>query len=348
MNLNDLPSFLKESQLYDVLSENYENGIIDQNELNQLSQYIISNDKVENIEEFKKVFDVEHYWGVDDYSLSLYAYSIFHRDEVLNYLSSLIVSEGQSEKYKSFYDDIFYSTFILENPRLMIKYLKRNYKKSPELNEICKELLLPNVDIKYDSKNSSLIFYLSGVPVASFYITIYQEYNEDEDEDEDEDEQQTNDQEDSRAFDLNTFIQNFVNKKNTRQYLSLDLDYFIYFLADKNLLIIKNNKEDSFFQIKLTRFNMPNILFCLNKILQDVILEKEDSNFNTNEKVIHYFRHLTIPRSGFSEIEIIPDKILKKWNETNVLLWKNFNEDGFTSTIINNTYEEKGQIYELL
>ena len=301
--LSQVPIFLRNSFLYKNLSEDFLE--LPQDEYIQKIFYeelsfglIVKNEEVNSLEDFKNLLDVELYWGTETFSLSLYTYAIFHRDEVLQFLEIIDQETGELAyaKYKKIANEIRYYTFILDNKEKMIEYLLENVQFP---NEIIAEIKKSN---KYEflSDRRSVYIKVNNCTIISFPDHVLIDLSlEDED-----------------YFFPALLIKKLVEEKNEKRYTLNHRTHGankIYYEITADELLIKYNGMSV--KIILTTFTRPLIIKSLKKFYNQQVknmmvyinqyLLRDNISSKMIEDVVNIEDLPSEPQGSYRPIELI-------------------------------------------
>jgi len=203
----------------------------------------VETEEINSLEEFKNLIDVEEFWGVEDFSISIYVYGFFHRNEVLNFLERKIEVNGEliveNINYSKIAYEIRYNTFILDHKEKVVQYLQENVKFSANI-------------IKEINKSTKCIFLINEHTVhinSNFSFSCDAIFNE-------------NEQLDSNHYFPALLIKTLIEENRMCDFTFGD-EELISFRLERDCMTIGGNTH---FHINLTEFNKPLIL----KTLQDV------------------------------------------------------------------------------
>jgi hypothetical protein len=78
----EIPYFLRDSTQY----KEYEKEFDEYDEINIPTEYFLTNDRVENLQDFKKLLSTVDYWDFNEYPFTLITYTKYNTKEILIYL----------------------------------------------------------------------------------------------------------------------------------------------------------------------------------------------------------------------------------------------------------------------
>ena len=162
LNVFQIPRCLSDSQkakeILDEINSNYEKGSsewVDAMFKETNYQHVIYFNEVNNITDFNNVMVALDYWG-SKYSLSLYFYAMFHREEVLVFLQNLYIS----------YFDLSSDYSILPESeqkiyKFLIKVKSKLYLRQVKINDVKQYMKYNRKEVNYlfikDKKHSAEI-----------------------------------------------------------------------------------------------------------------------------------------------------------------------------------------------
>lgn len=121
MNIEDIPEWLKNGDLYRSFDPNDEEVNID---------FIRTNEEVNNLDDFKEVLNVSLYWILDKFPYTLFVYAYYNNSEVLNYLETKSENKYLEEAEEILKNEIPFSIFE--------KFLKENNFPKKDIDNIRK------------------------------------------------------------------------------------------------------------------------------------------------------------------------------------------------------------------
>ncbi len=168
--LRQLPHFLRQGELYNNLTDgdyNLDDPI--------LVPIIVNSNIIDNIKDFENIIVAEDFWDTFNRTITLYVYALFHRSEVIEFLTPLAENNLASELL----DEITSGSFIIDNKVQLLKYIKKIYPDNLEMYQELKDtsiFILRNKDENiYDGPSN---FYINtelinnGISTAEFYVCI--------------------------------------------------------------------------------------------------------------------------------------------------------------------------------
>ena len=161
LNIDDIPSLLKESQLYRILTENDEQSIHIPKKYIIENSSIDSNDRliINSVEKFFKLMEQLRYWMIDKLPYEIYDYILYQRPDTSNHSTKL-------KDFKDFhYDDIqvlndcllkFQPVFQDKKEYMFINY-KGTMNKIMMNNQFLLKYLISNSDVSTPLSDSLLV-----------------------------------------------------------------------------------------------------------------------------------------------------------------------------------------------
>ena len=254
LQFKDIPIFLYGELYRSFQSQDYTSN----DDVEELRSNVVFNEKIDNFSQFQKLLEVEDYWDVDNYSISLYAYAIMNYREVIAYLKSFLLQGTYVGK--TLYDNLTQGDAIIYYKRDILSYLQRHYLNDPNyllfLNEF-KRTLSYGIGFHYLDdvvNNIELIILINGVQSFKLFIDTPLDFDNNIN---------------NNAFKPQELIDHILQGQSYSIAISFrddePLDQ-IEFNLESNLLIIRNDINNSELKIQLTIYNVEKIINDLQNI----------------------------------------------------------------------------------
>ncbi len=295
ITLRQVPYFLRRSGLY----KNFIQGEHDLDEWITV-QFMVKDEEINNIEDFKNVLLAEEYWGTYIHPSSIYFYALEHRNEVIEFLSELT----ENNIAKELLDEVNSGLFIVNNKNQLLGHIKEKYPSNLDMHKELEDTMIYTfkiTDLQYDYWpniniviNGHKTFHLEG----SLYVT-----------------------EAISLVDHSTFkpllIKDIISNKNDDELIiaeALQHDSDSIFEKKGNVLTFLV-KSENVFTIVLTKFNKDFMIESLQELHERLLYDSfiEIENHENSDDFDDYD-------------EEIP-KIRRKLNDPNYFLIRPVNEE---------------------
>ena len=162
LKISQIPCWLKNGNFFrDYLENNSDNDQIEIDDI--LMTYIRNNSKINNLEDFKRVYHLSSYWHLDRKPFDIWVYAFLNKKEIILYLEELSNLESKSdiEDIKKDKSLIKYKGIIMEDFNI------------PELNKFYNTLMVKEKDTKYSIYNSNYTAKIAEGEIYKKYFIHY-------------------------------------------------------------------------------------------------------------------------------------------------------------------------------